>query len=210
MGFGGNILRFSLMLLRCTISWSFLLISRPLTFGRSIAALQLFRQPFVCLIANGMQFFLGSLSFFFFHTKDIQVQCTLSGTMCLLCHYLWMVDGLEVILFQDLDAPITANNMAVASSKLAVRSIPLSIVWFLNVCLRLAKQPELVPHRSKTNLNEALWNCSFNVSRQLLSKYAALNRVWRLFLYFSVLTLLFPVFVANKIENTLSLLFQSM
>lgn len=50
-----------------------------------------------------------------------------------------MVDGLEVILFQDLDAPITANNMAVASSKLAVRSIPLSIVWFLNVCLRLAK-----------------------------------------------------------------------
>lgn len=67
-----------------------------------------------------------------------------------------MVDGLEVILFQDLDAPITANNMAVASSKLAVRSIPLSIVWFLNVCLRLAKQPELVPHRSKTNLNEAL------------------------------------------------------
>lgn len=107
-------------------------------FGRSIAALQLFWQPFLCLIANGMQFFLGSLSFFFC-TKDIQVQCTLSGTMCLLCHYLWMADGLEVILFQDLDAPITANDMAVASSKLAVRSILLSFVWFLKVCLRFAK-----------------------------------------------------------------------
>lgn len=33
MGFGGDILlRFSLMLLRCTILWSFLLISRPLFF----------------------------------------------------------------------------------------------------------------------------------------------------------------------------------
>lgn len=65
MGFGGDILlRFSLMLLRCTISWSFLLISRPLTFGRSIAALQLFWQPFLCLIANGMQFFLAVFLFF--------------------------------------------------------------------------------------------------------------------------------------------------
>lgn len=50
-----------------------------------------------------------------------------------------MADGLEVILFQDLDAPITANDMAVASSKLAVRSILLSFVWFLKVCLRFAK-----------------------------------------------------------------------
>lgn len=67
MGFGGDILlRFSLILLRCTISWSFLLISRPLTFGRSISALQLFWQPFLCLIANGMQFFLAVFLFFLY------------------------------------------------------------------------------------------------------------------------------------------------
>lgn len=139
MGFGGDILlRFSLMLLRCTISWSFLLISRPLFFWQEHRCFTIILATFPLPDSKWDAIFSWQ-SFFFFCTKDIQVQCTLSGTMCLLCHYLWMADGLEVILFQDLDAPITANDMAVASSKLAVRSILLSFVWFLKVCLRFAK-----------------------------------------------------------------------
>lgn len=50
-----------------------------------------------------------------------------------------MADGLEVILFQDLDAPIIANDMTEASSKLAVHRILLSIVCFLKLVFEIGK-----------------------------------------------------------------------
>lgn len=71
MGFGGDILlRFSLMLLRCTISWSFLLISRPLFFWQEHRCFTIILATFPLPDSKWDAIFSWQ-SFFFFSVQKI-------------------------------------------------------------------------------------------------------------------------------------------
>lgn len=94
----------------------------PCHFWRIVSSSQFPLQLYL-IKEMGCNFFWPAFLFHFVW-KLSRCNALLSGTMCLLCHYLWMADGLEPIFLHALETPVSATNVTLmAASAFAARGI---------------------------------------------------------------------------------------